>query len=106
MKLVKLLANLGYGSRKEVQRLIRSGAVTAADIQEDASYQVINPDQHICTLDRKVKFEMDLEIRVGRGFATGAFEIHFPKRFTRLLRVLRLLPYRLYFPLIRRFTGA
>ncbi len=31
MKLVKLLANLGYGSRKEVQRLIRSGAVTDAD---------------------------------------------------------------------------
>ncbi len=28
MKLVKLLANLGYGSRKEVQRLIRYGAVT------------------------------------------------------------------------------
>jgi len=31
MKLVKLLANLGYGSRKEVQRLIKSGAVTDAD---------------------------------------------------------------------------
>ena len=28
MKLVKLLANLGYGSRKEAQRMIRSGAVT------------------------------------------------------------------------------
>jgi 16S rRNA pseudouridine516 synthase len=28
MKLVKLLANLGYGSRKETQHLIRSGAVT------------------------------------------------------------------------------
>ena len=28
MKLVKLLANLGYGSRKEVQRLIRAGTVT------------------------------------------------------------------------------
>jgi 16S rRNA pseudouridine516 synthase len=28
VKLIKLLANLGYGSRKEVQRLIRSGAVT------------------------------------------------------------------------------
>jgi len=49
----------------------REGIVTAGDIQEDANYQVINPDQHICTLDRKVKFEMDLEIRVGRGFATG-----------------------------------
>jgi 16S rRNA pseudouridine516 synthase len=31
MKLVKLLANLGYGSRKEVQRLIRSGAITDTD---------------------------------------------------------------------------
>ena len=28
MKLVKLLANLGYGSRKETQRLIRAGVVT------------------------------------------------------------------------------
>jgi 16S rRNA pseudouridine516 synthase len=28
MKLVKLLANLGYGSRKEAEKLIRSGAVT------------------------------------------------------------------------------
>ncbi len=28
MKLVKLLANLGYGSRKEVQRMIRAGTVT------------------------------------------------------------------------------
>jgi len=31
MKLIKLLANLGYGSRKEVDKLIRSGAVTAPD---------------------------------------------------------------------------
>lgn len=28
MKLVKLLANLGYGSRREVERMIRDGAVT------------------------------------------------------------------------------
>lgn len=28
MKLVKLLANLGYGSRKEVQKFIRAGSVT------------------------------------------------------------------------------
>ncbi|MCG2576981.1 SDR family NAD(P)-dependent oxidoreductase [Dechloromonas sp. XY25] len=40
------------------------------------------------------------------GFATGHFEIHFPKRFTRVLKLLSLLPYRWYFPLIRRFTGA
>jgi hypothetical protein len=40
-----------------------------------------------------------------RGFSEGRFEIHFPKRFTRLLKLLRLLPYRLYFPLVRRLTG-
>ncbi len=31
MKLVKLLANLGYGSRREADKLIRSGAVTDAE---------------------------------------------------------------------------
>ncbi len=31
MKLLKLLANLGYGSRKEADKLIRSGAVTDAE---------------------------------------------------------------------------
>ena len=41
-----------------------------------------------------------------KGFAAGAFEIHFPKRFTGVLKFLSLLPYRWYFPLIRRFTGA
>ncbi len=40
------------------------------------------------------------------GFARGSFEIHFPRRFTRWLKLLRLLPYRLYFALVRRGTGA
>ncbi len=38
------------------------------------------------------------------GFARGAFEIHFPRRFTLWLKLLRLLPYGLYFALVRRFT--
>ncbi|MCM2289487.1 MAG: SDR family NAD(P)-dependent oxidoreductase [Sulfuritalea sp.] len=38
------------------------------------------------------------------GFASGRFEIHFPRRFTAWLKLLRLLPYRLYFALVRRFT--
>jgi hypothetical protein len=40
-----------------------------------------------------------------RGFERGEFETHYPKRFTRWLKALRLLPYRLYFPLVRRITG-
>jgi NAD(P)-dependent dehydrogenase (short-subunit alcohol dehydrogenase family) len=39
------------------------------------------------------------------GWANGAFDIHYPKRFTRWMKLLRLLPYRLYFPAVRRFTG-
>jgi short-subunit dehydrogenase len=39
------------------------------------------------------------------GWARGAFDIHYPKRFTRWMKLLRLLPYRAYFPAVRRFTG-
>ncbi len=40
------------------------------------------------------------------GFKSDNFEIHFPKRFTRLMKLLAILPYRWYFPLIRRLTGG
>lgn len=39
------------------------------------------------------------------GWEQGAFDIHYPKRFTRWMKLLRLLPYRTYFPAVRRFTG-
>ena len=39
------------------------------------------------------------------GFARGDFEIHFPKRFTLWLKLLRLLPYRWYFALVHKGTG-
>ena len=39
------------------------------------------------------------------GWERGDFDIHFPKRFTRVMKLMRLLPYRWYFPAIRRFTG-
>ncbi len=39
------------------------------------------------------------------GIERGAFEIHFPRRFTRMLKLLKLLPYRLYFPLVHKITG-
>lgn len=39
------------------------------------------------------------------GWGKGEFEIHFPKRFTFLMKALALLPPILYFPVIRKFTG-
>ena len=40
-----------------------------------------------------------------RGWARGDFEMHFPKRFTVILKLLRVLPYRWYFALVHRLTG-
>lgn len=40
------------------------------------------------------------------GFARPNFEIHYPKRFTRIMKLFALLPYGIYFPLIRRLTGG
>lgn len=39
------------------------------------------------------------------GLERGQFHIHFPRRFTNFLRILRLLPYRWYFWLIHKGTG-
>jgi DNA-directed RNA polymerase subunit alpha len=49
----------------------KEGVVTAADIQLNQNTELVNPKQHICTLDRKKKFEMELEVKVGRGFCPG-----------------------------------
>src|SRR5438309_2072763 len=49
----------------------KEGEVTAADIQLNQNVELVNPGQHICTLDKKKKFEMELEVKVGRGFCPG-----------------------------------
>jgi short-subunit dehydrogenase len=39
------------------------------------------------------------------GWERGEFEIHFPKRFTRWMKLLRVLPYRAFFKATKQFTG-
>jgi DNA-directed RNA polymerase subunit alpha len=60
---------------RDVQTLLLSankdGQVTAADIQLNQNVELVNPDQVICTLDKKKKFEMELEVKIGRGFCPG-----------------------------------
>jgi DNA-directed RNA polymerase subunit alpha len=46
----------------------KEGAITAADIQTNQNVELVNPDQLICTLDKKKKLEMELTVRVGRGY--------------------------------------
>lgn len=60
---------------REPQTLLLSvnkdGEVVAGDIELNQHVELVNPKQHICTLDKKKKFEMELEVKVGRGFCPG-----------------------------------
>lgn len=44
------------------------GEVCAADIMTDPSIEVLNPDHKIATLDSDGHLEMEMEIRIGRGY--------------------------------------
>ena len=73
---------------------------------------VINPGFVKTPLTDRNTFEMpalisveDAATAIIAGFERGAFEIHFPKRFTLWLKLLRLLPYRWYFALVHKGTG-
>lgn len=53
----------------------------------------------------KMPYLITPEVAAGeiiKGFCDGEFEIHFPKAFTRLLKIMRQLPYSLYFAAIKR----
>jgi NAD(P)-dependent dehydrogenase (short-subunit alcohol dehydrogenase family) len=103
--------NLAYGPTKAA--LINLAESLFLDLQtQRIGVSVINPGFVETPLTANNKFKMPALItaeqaasEILKGWARGAFEIHFPKRFTGWLKFLRLLPYRLYFPLVRKFTG-
>lgn len=49
----------------------KEGPITAGDIHTTSGIEVLNTSQLICTLDKRQKFEAELDVRVGRGFFTG-----------------------------------
>lgn len=74
--------------------------------------QVVNPGFIDTPLTRKNDFPMPFLMpmdeaarRVVDGFERGGFEITFPRRLAFILKAVNLLPYKLYFPLVARFTG-
>ena len=53
-------------------KVSKSNIVTAADLASSLSnFQVLNPDQVICELDKKVTFEMEFTIAKGRGYVAA-----------------------------------
>ena len=48
-----------------------SGNITAADIQPNGQVDLINPDQHIATLDKCDGLNMEIQVCRGRGYESG-----------------------------------
>lgn len=76
------------------------------------SVRVINPGFVRTALTDKNRFAMPFLVdpdeaarRIHQQLGGKGFEIAFPRRFAALMKLLRCLPYRWYFPLVRRLTG-
>jgi DNA-directed RNA polymerase subunit alpha len=68
---VKKLRLKSYAPHPVQLRLLKSGAgaVTAADIEENADVEIVNPDQHLLTLDSDdVTVEIDMTVERGVGY--------------------------------------
>ena len=102
---------LAYGPTKAA--LTHLAETLYLDLQDQGiGVSVVNPGFVDTPLTAQNQFTMPALIsseqaarEMLKGWAQGQFDIHFPKRFTLWLKLLRLLPYRLYFPLVRKFTG-
>jgi DNA-directed RNA polymerase subunit alpha len=46
-----------------------SGELTAADIRPNSLVEIINPDQHIATLDACQGIDMEIQVQTGRGYS-------------------------------------
>ncbi|WP_031409967.1 SDR family NAD(P)-dependent oxidoreductase [Thiomonas sp. FB-Cd] len=102
---------LAYGPTKAA--LINLAEVLHTDLREAGiAVSVINPGFVETPLTAQNSFAMpglltspQAASAIVHGLERGRFDIHFPKRFTLWLRLLRLLPDRLYFAAVSRFTG-
>jgi short-subunit dehydrogenase len=104
--------SLAYGPTKAA--LINLAETLYLDLHASGvGVSLINPGFVDTPLTAQNSFKMpalitpqDAAIAILRGWARGAFEIHFPRRFTFWLKVLRCLPYRPYFALTRRLKTS
>ena len=100
-----------YGASKAAQINLAEALKFDLD-RHGIKLQLVNPGFVKTPLTDKndfpMPFLMDVDEaaeRMVRGFDGNAFEIAFPRRFAYLLKFLRMLPYRLYFPIVSRMTG-
>jgi NAD(P)-dependent dehydrogenase (short-subunit alcohol dehydrogenase family) len=104
--------SLAYGPTKAA--IINLAETLYVDLKsEGVGVSLINPGFVDTPLTRQNRFKMPALIspelaaqEILRGWARGAFEIHFPKRFTCWMKALQLLPYGAFFAATRRLKSA
>ena len=102
--------SLAYGPTKAA--LINLAEALYLDLNRTGlGVSIINPGFVETPLTAQNEFKMPALLTpdqaaqaIVQGWARGHFEIHFPRRFTFGLKLLRLLPYRLYFNLVHKGT--
>jgi short-subunit dehydrogenase len=102
--------SLAYGPTKAA--MINLAENLYLDLQADGiAVSVVNPGFVQTPLTAKNSFSMPALISPEQaaeamlhGWARGQFEIHFPRRFTNWMKLLRLMPQRWYFSLVKKVT--
>ncbi|MBR4631782.1 MAG: DNA-directed RNA polymerase subunit alpha [Elusimicrobia bacterium] len=56
------------GPEKIYLKVNKGGQVTAADIEKNASVEIMNPEQEIANIDAGTTLEMEMEVSKGRGY--------------------------------------
>ena len=104
--------SLAYGPTKAA--LINLTETLYLDLHEKGlGVSLINPGFVDTPLTAQNEFAMPALIspdqaaqEILKGWAQGEFEIHFPKRFTRWMKILQLLPYSAFFAATQRLKQA
>lgn len=103
--------SLAYGPTKAA--LINLAETLYLDLKDSRiSVSLVCPGFVETSLTAQNKFAMPALItaeqaaqEILHGWGRGDFEIHFPKRFTRWMKALRLLPYSVRFAAVRKITA-
>ena len=103
--------SLAYGPTKAA--MINMAETLYIDLHDEGlGVSIINPGFVETPLTSQNTFHMPALIKPAQaaieiiaGWEAGKFEMHFPKRFTSWLKIMRSLPYSVYFKMTRQFTG-
>ena len=72
LKTIRFKSLIESPEKSVVVSFDKKGTLIGGDIAKStSSYEVLNPDQEICTLSKKVKFSIELKIERGRGYVSS-----------------------------------